>query len=165
MGKRQHTFLITTSTKIMSHIVAWVNQFSKASPNEMTCKLGFLLSSSSHPLQSPVHAAGERRCKWMCSRKYQPPLPSTVQVTAKTAVKFLFGLVRFSWHIIGTFKPRKNWDLIYTVSIICIAMCLASHLPWQHLWQLCASLSTSTSHNQSSGKPGICPWGTGLSIF
>lgn len=108
MGKRQHTFLITTSTKIMSHIVAWVNQFSKASPNEMTCKFGFLLSSSSHPLQSPVHAAGERRCKWMCSRKYQPPLPSTVQVTAKRAVKFLFGLVRFSWHIIGTFKPRKK---------------------------------------------------------
>lgn len=35
------------SRKILSHVVAWVNQFSKASPNAMTCKfsppLSFLL--------------------------------------------------------------------------------------------------------------------------
>jgi len=85
------------SRKVLSHVVAWVNQFSKASPNAMTCKFSPPLSFLLLPFESsPVHAAGEKRCKWTSSRKYQSPLPNTAQVTARRAVKSLFGLVRFS---------------------------------------------------------------------
>lgn len=146
----------------------WLGSISSPKHHQMLWHVNSvpLFPSSSCP-SSPIHAAGERRCKWTRSRKYQSPLPNTAQVTARRAVKSLFGLIRFSWQILGTLKPikKKKWrPHLYCIhylhsnapfftpstatSVIVKCLLIYQHLP-----------------HQSSGKPQVCPWETGLSVF
>lgn len=109
MVKRQYTFLITTlpsqmfkSTKVLSHIVACINQFSKASPNEITRKLVYVFTRgvplSFLLLSLTVSSRCSRREETQRDvwQEVSTTLPNTVQVTAKRAAESLFGLFRFS---------------------------------------------------------------------